>query len=144
MKIITAEQFMSLDAEVQKVFLGWWEPEMYDYYSSRSGTIRYIYDDLELQAVKEGNPWYIPIFTMESLMDFIKSEFRYILMASSIHDRPTDTGISHEHVTHVKVQMEFYQDFPDLETKNGCTLEALWWVAIRVAMRKLDNKEDID
>lgn len=37
MRYITAEQFKGQPEEVQKVFLDWWEPELYDLFCKQVG-----------------------------------------------------------------------------------------------------------
>lgn len=80
MKFIIAEQFKDQPEEVQKVFLDWWQPEMYDLYwysfnkENEDGFILSCTNWEQITAIEKLKYKTIPILTEGQLRKFIEDK----------------------------------------------------------------------
>lgn len=73
MKVISVEQFLSIDKKVQNEIMKWWDPQMMDLYVPLDGEPTVICRQRQLEAVRRlKNEVNIPLLTVGQLIDFIE------------------------------------------------------------------------
>jgi hypothetical protein len=82
MEFISAEEFLKQPKEIQKVFLDWWKPEMYDFFfrnfTNENGFLKGIYEgcikDNEVLRSATKDKSFLPLLTEGQLRKFIENK----------------------------------------------------------------------
>ena len=147
MEFITAEQFLKEDKEVQKVFINWWKPSLFDLYCYK--------DDLKIRRVTETdlqdisnnylyNPkskFAMPVFTEGQLRKFIEDKTRSYFSCEIINPLVNEEGF--RFVFEFYSGKEFkYNEKLKKEIYAIDLLQAYWKVAVQIAKEEVLNEKN--
>lgn len=132
MNYITAEQFLSLPEEVQKIFIDWWKPKLGDLYNDIDNGFEediYIIESKEkVQLMKEWknciNTAIRPIFRLDQLWEFIEDITEDKVYVTNCPHQFRGVGLD-----------EIGWNF-----SNTNLLQAMWDLAIKVAREWLKDE----
>lgn len=134
MNYITAEQFLKLPKDMQKVFISWWNPQMYDLFFAQLGEFGNVQSCIEDNhtlgvVLKSKGISRFPLFRLDQLGEFIKTRYEYIGLNNFIFQDKWN----------VKLFKSMLQFEPDIEVLEDSLLRAFWEAAILVAKENLET-----
>ena len=144
MKFISAEEFLKQPKEIQKVFIDWWEPQLFDLYIFDKRIIEIVRtsDENMILPCKSNNIWEekkhcIPLLTEGQLRKFIEDKTN-----SKIDMMFFKNGYDFELFSIGKLQDEFEAILPEgaFEELPCSLLQAYWKVALEIAREGKDNE----
>ena len=138
MEFISSEQFSKQPKEVQKVFIDWWEPSLFDLYCYK--------DDLKIRRVTETdlqdisnnylyNPkskFAIPVFIEGQLRKFIEDKTGAKIEINYHYNGEYDINLFNP------ITSEYNDDY-NLENISIDLLQAYWKVAVQIASEEVNN-----
>lgn len=144
MNYITAEQFLSLPEDMQKIFIDWWKIKVGDWVhlvdekedvsivreeTDMLGLIHHWYYDYDLDKLMMTGKGYddgypvIPLLRLDQLWEFIESNSYQIGINNFIE----------KDLWNLKVFKNMMQFEPDIEVQDKDKLQAFWEVAVIIA-----------
>lgn len=122
MNYITANQFLELPKEIQKVFIDWWQPEIHDIFFAQLGEFGNIESSIEDNYVlnvvlKDKGMYRFPLLRLDQLWEFIEEK----------------TG---EYVEVIFITIEYVIRVTSIDESlawKADKLEAFWEAAVKVA-----------
>ena len=148
MKFITAKEFLEQSAEVQAIFLNWWEPEVGDLFNFSEPDD---HDYREVECICSTNilrtislTRIIPLFTEGQLRQFIEDACGYIdLRLENINDDTKELEYSFSCFPYV-LNEGFSKNIEFIGIEAIDLLHAYWKVAVKIAktiIEQGDNNE---
>jgi hypothetical protein len=138
MEYISAEEFLKQPKEIQKVFLDWWKPQMYDLFfrnfTNENGFLKGIYkgcieDNEVLKSANKDNS-FMPLITEGQLRKFIEDRTECKL---DIEYFSTDSVLFRFRIGRKEKKSHMFYDTKSL-------IQAYWKVALEIAKECITNE----
>lgn len=144
MEFISTEEFLKQDKKIQKVFIDWWKPQLFDLYIFDKRIIEIVRtsDENMILPCKSNNIWEekkhcIPLFTEGQLREFIEdktnSKIDMMFFKKGYDIELFSTGKLQDEFEAISAEYEFEELPCDL-------LQAYWKVALEIAKENVENE----